>query len=44
MSIIQIGTQNRIDLSWNSLINNGYTVKNYFFYVEERIKCKKIGL
>lgn len=35
MSIIQIGKQNRIDLSWNTVINNGYTVKNYFFYVEE---------
>jgi len=35
MSIVQIGKQNRIDLSWNSVINNGYTVKNYFFYAEE---------
>ena len=35
MSIIQIGKQNRIDLSWNTVVTNGYTVKNYFFYVEE---------
>lgn len=35
--IIRVGVQNQIDLSWNTPINNGATVKNYFFYVEERL-------
>jgi hypothetical protein len=34
MSFVQVGKQNRIDLSWNAVINNGYTIKNYFFYEE----------
>ena len=35
-SIIRVGVQNQIDLSWNIPIQNGATIKNYFFYVEER--------
>ena len=35
--IVRVGLQNKIDLSWNKPINNGGTVKNYFFYVEERV-------
>ena len=35
-SIVRIGTQNRIDLSWNIPTENGATIKNYFFYKEER--------
>ena len=36
-SIVRVGVQNQIDLSWNRPIENGATIKNYFFYVEERI-------
>jgi hypothetical protein len=36
-SIVRVGTQNRIDLSWNIPQENGSTIKNYFFYTEERI-------
>jgi len=36
-SVVRIGVQNKIDLSWNRPINNGGTIKNYFFYVEERV-------
>ena len=36
-SIVSVGVQNQIDLSWNQPIENGATVKNYFFYVEERL-------
>ena len=36
-SIVRVGVQNQIDLSWNLPINNGGTIKNYFFYVEERV-------
>lgn len=36
-SIVRVGTQNRIDLSWNIPEENGATIKNYFFYTEERI-------
>ena len=35
-SIVQVGNQNRIDLSWNIPRENGATIKNYFFYTEER--------
>ena len=35
-SIVRVGTQNRIDLSWNIPTENGATIKNYFFYKEER--------
>ena len=35
-SIVRVGVQNQIDLSWNIPIQNGATIKNYFFYVEER--------
>ena len=35
-SIVRVGTNNRIDLSWNTPIENGATIKNYFFYNEER--------
>lgn len=36
-SIVRVGVQNQIDLSWNIPTENGATIKNYFFYVEERI-------
>lgn len=36
-SIVSVGLQNQIDLSWNRPIENGATIKNYFFYVEERL-------
>ena len=35
-SIVRVGVQNQIDLSWNMPIENGATIKNYFFYAEER--------
>jgi len=35
-SIVRVGTQNQIDLSWNIPTENGATIKNYFFYTEER--------
>ena len=35
-SIVRVGVQNQIDLSWNIPTQNGATIKNYFFYVEER--------
>jgi hypothetical protein len=35
-SIVRIGVQNQIDLSWNIPIENGATIKNYFIYKEER--------
>lgn len=35
-SIVRVGVQNQIDLSWNIPIENSATIKNYFFYVEER--------
>jgi len=35
-SIVRAGVQNQLDLSWNAPINNGSTIKNYFFYSEER--------
>ena len=35
-SIVGVGTQNQIDLSWNIPTENGATIKNYFFYTEER--------
>ena len=35
MSFVIVGKQNQIDLSWNKPSNNGYTIKNYFFYSEE---------
>jgi hypothetical protein len=34
--IVRVGIPNEIDLSWNTPVNNGATVKNYFFSVEER--------
>jgi hypothetical protein len=36
-SIVRVGIQNEIDLSWNTPVNNGATVKNYFFSVDERL-------
>ena len=42
-SIVRVGTQNRIDLSWNIPQENGATIKNYFFYTEERITLVKPG-
>ncbi len=36
-SIVTVGVQNQIDLSWNRPTENGATIKNYFFYVEERV-------
>jgi hypothetical protein len=35
-SIVRTGIQNRLDLSWNIPVNNGSTIKNYFFSSEER--------
>ena len=35
-SIVHVGVQNQIDLSWNIPNENGATIKNYFFYNEER--------
>ena len=35
-SIVRVGTQKQIDLSWNIPTENGATIKNYFFYTEER--------
>ncbi len=35
-SIVRVGVQNQIDLSWNIPNENGATIKNYFFYIEER--------
>ena len=35
-SIVRTGVQNQLDLSWNTPINNGSTIKNYFFYSQER--------
>jgi len=35
-NIVRVGTQNQIDLSWNIPTENGATIKNYFFYSEER--------
>lgn len=37
--IVRVGTPNEIDLSWNTPVNNGATVKNYFFSVEERVSA-----
>lgn len=36
-SIVTVGVQNQIDLSWNQPTNNGATIKNYFFYIQERV-------
>lgn len=36
-SIVSVGVQNQIDLSWNRPTDNGATIKNYFFYIEERV-------
>ena len=35
-SIVRVGVQNQVDLSWNIPTENGATIKNYFFYNEER--------
>ena len=35
-SIVRVGVRNQIDLSWNIPTENGATIKNYFFYNEER--------
>ena len=32
-SIVRVGTQNRMDLSWEIPSENGSTIKNYFFYI-----------
>lgn len=34
-SIVRVGVQNQVDLSWNIPTENGATIKNYFFYNEE---------
>lgn len=36
-NIVRAGIQNQIDLSWNRPTENGATIKNYFFYKEERV-------
>lgn len=36
-SIIRAGIKNQLDLSWNLPTENGATIKNYFFYKEERV-------
>lgn len=36
-SVVGVGVQKQIDLSWKRPTNNGATIKNYFFYVEERV-------
>lgn len=36
-SVVRVGTQNRNDLIWKIPSENGSTIKNYFFYTEERI-------
>lgn len=35
-SIVRPGIKNQLDLSWNIPTENGATIKNYFFYTEER--------
>jgi len=40
--IVRVGTPNEIDLSWNTPVNNGATVKNYFFSVEERAATTEV--
>jgi hypothetical protein len=35
-SIVRPGVSNQLDLSWNIPTENGATIKNYFFYNEER--------
>lgn len=35
-SIVIPGTQNQLYMSWNIPTENGATIKNYFFYTEER--------
>ena len=35
-SIVRPGISNQLDLSWNIPTENGATIKNYFFYNEER--------
>lgn len=35
-SIVRPGNKNQLDLSWNIPTENGATIKNYFFYTEER--------
>ena len=42
-SIVRAGVQNQIDLSWNRPINNGATIKNYFFYSEERTSASLLA-
>lgn len=37
--IVRVGIPNEIDLSWNTPVNNGATVKNYFFSVDERVSA-----
>ena len=41
MSFVIVGKQNEIDLSWNKPYDNGYTIKNYFFYTEENANSTK---
>ena len=36
-SVVRVGTHNRNDLIWKIPSENGSTIKNYFFYTEERI-------
>ena len=42
-SIVRVGTKNRIDMSWNIPSENGSTIKNYFFYTEERVSPSSPG-
>lgn len=35
-SIVRPGNKNQLDLSWNIPRENGATIKNYFFYTDER--------
>jgi len=42
-SIVRVGFQNRNDLSWKIPSENGSTIKNYFFYTEERVSPSSPG-
>jgi len=42
-SIVRVGFQNRNDLSWIIPSENGSTIKNYFFYSEERVSPSSPG-
>jgi hypothetical protein len=42
-SIVRVGFQNRNDLLWKIPSENGSTIKNYFFYTEERVSPSSPG-